>query len=550
MPTGAYLCAGGVGVTNLEASVTFYKALGMKEKARLKRAGRDEVVMVSADARGSQLVLYTQTDGTTPNYQQNPGKIVFYVKDATAFSVALTAAGGTLSSPPVPYQGRMVGFGRDLDKNLVEIASDATVTHSYISAFGVGVADLEAAKTFYVDTLDMKVLVKLSVTKPNGMGGTTPWYDEYILQSTAGKGSAVVLMQYTDGLPKNYANNPVKLVYRVDDPAAYMQRIATSGKTVVRQAVPSSEPALGGAVAPAAKDADGTLIEIFKSPQVEACAPLAAPVPASGAAAPVSASGAYMCSAGLGVSNLEASATFYKTAFGMTERSRITRVGRNEIVLDSADRRGSQLVLFTYTDGSSRNYKQTPGKVVFYVKDTAVTVAAVNALGGQASVPVAYQGRQVSFGQDPDGTLVEITSEPTAVVAYLSAYGIGVSNLEAAKDFYVNTLDMKVLIRLSVTKAPNTPWYDEYILTSKAGRGSAIVLMTYTDGSAKNYANNPVKLGMRVNQPGAYARSIYDIGKPVLSAPRAAPEAVLGDALVGYATDADGSLLEILSSPN
>lgn len=265
--TGAYLCAAGIGASDLEASVNFYKALGMKEQARLTRNNRREVVLSSADNRGSQLVLFTYTDGSIRNYRQNPGKIVFYVKDATAFGAALAAAGGTLLSPPVLYQGRMVGFGRDRDLNLVEIASDTTAVHSFISAVGIGVSDLEAAKNFYVNTLDMKVLVRLSVTKPTGPGTVGPWYDEYILQSSAGRGSAVVLMTYTDGTVKNYSNNPVKLSLRVNDPAAYAQRITAAnvaGATVL--AAPTFDATAGFATVGYATDADGTLLEFLKSP--------------------------------------------------------------------------------------------------------------------------------------------------------------------------------------------------------------------------------------------------------------------------------------------
>ena len=545
--TGAYLCAAGIGVTDLTAAVNFYKALGLREKARLARADREEVILASADGRGSHLVLFRHADGAARDYRQNPGKLVFYVKDAAAFGASLVAAGGTLTSPLAPYQGRLVGFGRDLDNNLVEIASDAGARHSYLSAVGVGVSDLEAARAFYVDTLDMRVLAKLSIAKPDGAGGTTPWYDEYILQSSAARGAAVVLMHYTDGSAKVYADRPVKLSWRVDDPVAYAARIAGAGKPVVSAPAMATEVSLGGVTVGTAKDGDGTLLEIFKAPPAEACAPIA---PASvGASAPSSATGAYLCAAGIGVANLDASVAFYKAAFGMTERARLARSDRSEVALDSADRRGSQLVLYRAAPGDAASIKPHPGKVVFYVKDAGAAVAAVQAAGGQASPPVAYAGRQVSFGRDLDGNLVEITSEPTAVASYLSAVGIGVSDLEAARAFYVDTLDFKVLTRLSVTKAAGAPWYDEYILTSPAGRGSAVVLMHYTDGSAPTYKDNAVKLSIRVDEPGRYARRIFEAGLPVLTAPAAAPEPELGEALVGLATDADGTRLEILSSP-
>ena len=141
----------------------------------------------------------------------------------------------------------MVGFGRDRDLNLIEFTSlpaadpSGAQTHSYIAAFGVGVSNLEAARAFYVNTLDMRVSQFLSVTKPTATGGTTPWYDEYILVSNAGRGSAVVLMTYTDGVAKNYNANPVKLTLRVNDPAAYAQRITAAGvagATVTRAPAP------------------------------------------------------------------------------------------------------------------------------------------------------------------------------------------------------------------------------------------------------------------------------------------------------------------------
>jgi catechol 2,3-dioxygenase-like lactoylglutathione lyase family enzyme len=299
--------------------------------------------------------------------------------------------------------------------------------------------------------------------------------------------------------------------------------------------------------------------------EIDACAALAAPAPASGASAPVSATGAYLCGAGVGAADLEKAVAFYK-ALGMTERSRITRSDRNEVVLDSADRRGSHLVLFTFTDGLTHNYRQNPGKIVFYVKTPATFAAAFHAAASAAGsggitappTPIAPgSSTVVGFGRDPNNNLVEIASlaatDPSAAQthSYISAFGIGVSNLTAARDFYVNTLDMRVSQFLSVSKAPSVPWYDEYILVSNAGRGSAIVLMTYTDGIPKNYNNNPVRLTLRANDPVAYAQRIAaaaSSGATVVRAP--APAADLGGAVVGQAADANGTQLEILNSPN
>lgn len=262
--TGAYLCAASVGVSDLEKSVTLYKALGMRETGRVARSNRNEAVMVSSDGRGARIVLFTYTDGKTHVYNRNPGKIVFFVKDATAFGAALAGAGGKLTLPPVPYGGRMVGFGRDLDNNLVEIASDATAVHSYISAIGIGVTDLEAARTFYMGALEMKETLKLSVTKPTATG-TAPWYDEYILGSSANKGSSVVLMHYTDGSVQNYIDNPVKLSYGVKDPVVFAKRLTDASRPVSRAPAAATEPVLGGVVYGSASDADGTVLDFYKA---------------------------------------------------------------------------------------------------------------------------------------------------------------------------------------------------------------------------------------------------------------------------------------------
>lgn len=273
--TGATLAEAGVGVANLEQAVAFYRALGMVERSRATRSDRREVVLASADARGAQLVLFSFTDGSVRNYRQNPGKIVFYVKNPASFFTSFAAAaaaagsGGITGAPTTLAGGTVVGFGRDPGNNLVEIATppatDAAAAqgHSYISAFGVGVSNLEAARRFYVDVLGFQVDQFLSVTRPTATGGSTPWYDEYILVSATGRGSAVVLMTYTDGVARNYTGNPVRLGLSAHDPAQLAQCISSAalpGTRVLAAAAPDTT--LGGRVLAQATDADGTALEI------------------------------------------------------------------------------------------------------------------------------------------------------------------------------------------------------------------------------------------------------------------------------------------------
>lgn len=264
--SGGYVCAANVGVSDLEKSVALYKGLGMTEKARLRRTDRDEVVLASPDGIGSHLVLFHHLDATGRDYTKNPGKIVFYVKDAVAFGATFAAAGGTLTSPPTAFGNTVVGFGRDRDNNLVEIAQSATATTAYISAIGLGVSDLEAARTQYINAFGFKHYAKISVTKPNGAGGMTPWYDEYILTSPTGKGASIVLMTYTDGSSKNYTNVPVSVGVRVPDPAVYAKTATDNGATVTTAPAASTEALLGGLVSGAAKDTDGTVVTFYRAP--------------------------------------------------------------------------------------------------------------------------------------------------------------------------------------------------------------------------------------------------------------------------------------------
>ncbi|MBU4317802.1 MAG: VOC family protein [Proteobacteria bacterium] len=130
---------------------------------------------------------------------------------------------------------------------------------------------------------------------------------------------------------------------------------------------------------------------------------------------------------------------------------------------------------------------------------------------------------------------------PKATHSYLGAAGIGVSDLEKSFDFYTRVCGLKKMYQLKL------PHMDEYILSSEENRGSAVVLMHYKDGSNPNYKNNPVKLVFYVPDPKEFADRIRQEGLPIEREPEAVPE--LGNAVVGFARDPDGYLLEILQAP-
>ena len=127
------------------------------------------------------------------------------------------------------------------------------------------------------------------------------------------------------------------------------------------------------------------------------------------------------------------------------------------------------------------------------------------------------------------------------IKSYVGAAGIGVSDLEKSYDFYTRVCGFKKAFTL------NLPHMDEHILTSPTGKGASVVLMHYTDGSNPNYTNNPVKLVFYVDDPKAFADAIRKEGLPIEREPEPVPE--LQNAVVGFARDPDGYLLEILQTP-
>ena len=122
---------------------------------------------------------------------------------------------------------------------------------------------------------------------------------------------------------------------------------------------------------------------------------------------------------------------------------------------------------------------------------------------------------------------------------FLTAVGIGVSDLARSEAFYRDVLGMKR------TGTFHLDYMDEVMLAHE-GR-SAVVLMHYTDGSARNYRDNPVKLVFYVTDPKAAVEAIRADGLEVTR--EATPIETLGGAIVGLAKDPDGYVLEFLQAP-
>jgi lactoylglutathione lyase len=130
--------------------------------------------------------------------------------------------------------------------------------------------------------------------------------------------------------------------------------------------------------------------------------------------------------------------------------------------------------------------------------------------------------------------------EPAMTTPYIGAFGIGVSDLAASADFYTGLIGMKVITTFKLD-------HMDEIVVGYEGRGAALVLMHWTDGSVRTYRDNPVKIVLYVPDPTATAAAIREAGFEIVREP--APVPGLGDAVVGFARDPDGYLIELLQKP-
>src|SRR6185436_750789 len=92
---------------------------------------------------------------------------------------------------------------------------------------------------------------------------------------------------------------------------------------------------------------------------------------------------------GIGVSDLKASAAFYEAALGMKQTATYELDYMDEIVLAHEGR--NAVVLMHWTDGSPRNYKDVPVKLVFFVTDPTATAQRIREAGGTITLEPAPQ---------------------------------------------------------------------------------------------------------------------------------------------------------------
>ena len=119
----------------------------------------------------------------------------------------------------------------------------------------------------------------------------------------------------------------------------------------------------------------------------------------------------------------------------------------------------------------------------------------------------------------------------------LSAVGIGVTDLQRSTDFYVNVMGMEKVRTYELS------YMNEVLLRYPDGE-SYLVLMHWIDGSNPTYKDLPIKLVTRVKDPVALAAKIKAAGFQVTREPQASDQ--VGGAIVGFAKDPDGYVLELL----
>ncbi len=115
---------------------------------------------------------------------------------------------------------------------------------------------------------------------------------------------------------------------------------------------------------------------------------------------------------GIAVADLDRSAAFYRTTFGMVDVMTFDLPHLQEIVLGFEGGRGAALVLMQYTDASDNSRQGDPLKVVMYVADPEAVAAAAAENGGRVTVTPRRRpslgDALVGFVKDPDGHLIEL----------------------------------------------------------------------------------------------------------------------------------------------
>lgn len=202
----------------------------------------------------------------------------------------------------------------------------------------------------------------------------------------------------------------------------------------------------------------------------------------------------------LGVSDLDMSLPVYQNGLDMRIVDNITTDNSRRITLESpgSPLQEATLTLIEFTDGLGRNLQDNPGKIVFYTPDAEALANQFERSGGVVTLhPEEQPGfGVVGFGRDPDNNLIEIVESSDVPLIMLGAVGIGVSNLDEARDFYRDQVGLTERQFLDIES------YDEYIMGTPEGRRSlSLVLMHWKDDVERRYQGNVTRVRLISEDP-------------------------------------------------
>jgi lactoylglutathione lyase len=117
---------------------------------------------------------------------------------------------------------------------------------------------------------------------------------------------------------------------------------------------------------------------------------------------------------GIGVSDMARSEDFYTRILGMQVQQRIDLPHLKEVIVGYAGR--TSVVLMHWLDGSNRNYRNNPVKLVFFVPDAKAVMERIRAEGlpitREAEVTPEFNNMIIGLAEDPDGYVVEFLQAP------------------------------------------------------------------------------------------------------------------------------------------
>lgn len=123
-----------------------------------------------------------------------------------------------------------------------------------------------------------------------------------------------------------------------------------------------------------------------------------------------------LAAVGIGVADIARSEDFYTRVLGMQVQQRIDLPHLKEVVVGYEGR--TSVVLMHWLDGSERNYRNNPVKLVFFVPDAAAQIEKIRAAGlpvsREAEVMPEFNNMLIGLAEDPDGYVVEFLQAPAA----------------------------------------------------------------------------------------------------------------------------------------